>query len=170
MADTSGITAPPGSARPLQEEIGQRRPFTSTAVEAVLGIGRTSDLLSGAFALALKPHGVSPTQYNVLRILRGAGDEGLPTLEIGHRMVTREPDVPRLIDRMEKAGLVERRRCTEDRRVVWCTLSAKGRTLCATLDPIADGLPVRQMAVLTEEEQRTLVALLDRVRGAAPSW
>ncbi|MCU0619639.1 MAG: MarR family transcriptional regulator [Gemmatimonadaceae bacterium] len=153
--------------RPLQAEIAQTRPFSSTAVEAVLGIERTADLLQGAFAAALKPHGVSPTQYNVLRILRGAGEHGLPTLEIGHRMVTREPDVPRLIDRMEKAGLVTRRRCTADRRVVWCALSAQGASLMSLLDPIAEGLPVSQMSMLSAEEQRTLVTLLDRVRAGA---
>ncbi len=166
-AAMSPTAAGADTPRPLQAEIGQSRPFSSTAVEAVLGIERTADKLQGAFAAALKPHGVSPTQYNVLRILRGAGEHGLPTLEIGHRMVTREPDVPRLIDRMEKAGLVTRRRCTEDRRVVWCSLSPQGASLMTVLDPIAEGLPVQQMAMLSEEEQRTLVTLLDRVRAGA---
>lgn len=168
-AAPTGPTGPGAAAepRPLQEEIGQRRPFSSVAVEAALGLGRTADLLRDQFAAALKPHGISPTQYNVLRILRGAGPDGLPTLEIGHRMVTREPDVPRLIDRMEKAGLVERRRCTKDRRVVWCTLSDQGASLLGTLDPIAESLPVRQLAALGEDEQKTLVSLLDRVRAGA---
>lgn len=165
MAESHGT---PRSSAPgaLQEEIGQRRPFASVAVEAVLGIERTGDALREQFAAALKPHGISPTQYNVLRILRGAGGAGLPTLEIGHRMVTREPDVPRLIDRMERAGLVVRRRCTTDRRIVRCTLSEHGATLLRTLDPIAESLPVQQLSTLDESEQRTLVALLDRVRAA----
>jgi DNA-binding MarR family transcriptional regulator len=161
MTDPRPVPAP----RPLHDEIGQRRPFSSVAVEAVLGVERTGDALREQFAAALKPHGVSPTQYNVLRILRGAGPDGLATLEIGHRMVTREPDVPRLIDRMEKAGLVTRRRCTKDRRVVWCTLSEQGAALMHVLDPIAEELPVQQLSALTESEQRTLVTLLDRVRA-----
>lgn len=169
MADPRQSPVPPPAVtpRPLQDEIGQRRPFSSVAVEAVLGVERTGDALREQFAAALKPHGISPTQYNVLRILRGAGPDGLPTLEIGHRMVTREPDVPRLIDRMEKAGLVVRRRCTKDRRVVWCALSEHGAALMHVLDPIAEQLPVRQLAALSEAEQKTLVSLLDRIRATA---
>lgn len=162
-SESPATSAPPA---PLQVEIAQSIPFSSRAVEAVLAMERTADLLMRGFSDVLKPFGLTPTQYNVLRILRGAGAQGLPTLEISHRMVTREPDVPRLIDRMEKAGLVARQRCTSDRRVVWCSLTDAARELMVRVDPIAEGLPVEQMAPLSEEEQDALVTMLERIRAS----
>jgi DNA-binding MarR family transcriptional regulator len=158
----------PADATPLQRELRQTVPFSSPAVEAVLGIQRTADAVTRHFSAILKPFGITQTQYNVLRILRGAGDKGLPTLEISQRMVTSDPDVPRLVDRLDKLGWVTRTRCAEDRRVVWCSVTPAGLDMLAQTDALADSVPVEQLAALSPEEQRQLVSLLDRVRAAIP--
>jgi DNA-binding MarR family transcriptional regulator len=120
--------------RTLQAELKQTVPFRSLEEEAHLSIIRTADLLMRSGAALLKEYGLTPTQYNVLRILRGAGAEGHPSGEVADRMITREPDITRLLDRMEAKGWVHRRRDPEDRRVmrVWITLA--GRELTDRLD------------------------------------
>jgi DNA-binding MarR family transcriptional regulator len=102
----------------IQDEIKQRKPFHSLGQEAVISLLRTADVVRAHFEKQLAPYGVTLQQFNVLRILRGAGAGGLPTLEIGARMVERTPGVTRLIDRLERKDLVRRARGTEDRRVV----------------------------------------------------
>ncbi len=99
-----------GAVSTLQRDLKQRRPFTSRETEAYLNLVRTTDLLSREVAAVLKPHQLSEAQYNVLRILRGAGPEGLACSEIGHRLVTRDPDVTRLLDRLETRALITRGR------------------------------------------------------------
>ena len=99
----------------LQHEIQQSHPFRSHSQEAVLGILRTADLLRRVISQIVEPWGITQQQYNVMRILRGAGDEGLPTLTIAQRMVERTPGITRLIDRLESKGWVERTRCPNDR-------------------------------------------------------
>jgi DNA-binding MarR family transcriptional regulator len=148
----------------LGAELRQTRPFPSLAVSGFLAIQRTADDLTAAFVHLLRPFGLTPSQYNVLRILRGSGERGLPTLEIGQRMVRREPDMPRLVARLEKAGWIERERCTRDRRVVYARLTEQGRELLARLDEPVNSLHARQMHVLSDTEQRTLIELLDRLR------
>ena len=101
---------------------------------AYLTVLRAADLLEGKMAEWLKPHGVSPTQYNALRILRGAGSEGLPCTEVGARMINRDPDITRLIDRLEKRGLVTRSRGRKDRRVVRGRITPAGLQLLKGLD------------------------------------
>jgi DNA-binding MarR family transcriptional regulator len=150
---------------PLQREIKQTRPFRSPGHEAVLSVGRTADVLRRRFAALLEPSGVTPQQYNVLRILRGAGTAGLPTLEIAERMIEQAPGITRLIDRLERRAWVRRERGTEDRRQVQCHVTAAGLKLLAHLDPIVDASEVATVAMLTAAEQRQLIALLDRVRG-----
>src|SRR5215213_3217733 len=103
----------------LREEIKQTRPFRSPEQEAFLNLQRTADVLMSRMGAVMQDHaGVSPTQYNVLRILRGAGDDGLPCRAVADRMVTRDPDITRLLDRLERDGLISRTRDTRDRRVV----------------------------------------------------
>src|SRR5215471_12619391 len=97
--------------RGLQAEIKQTRPFSGPEQEAYLSLLRTTDKLQTAIEGELKKFGLTGTQYNALRILRGAGAEGLPCSEIGERMITRDPDITRLLDRLQKRGLVERIRC-----------------------------------------------------------
>ena len=120
--------------RSLQQEIKQSRPFRSREEEAYLSVIRTADLLARDIGDQLKDYGISETQYNVLRILRGAGPDGHPCSEVGARLVTRDPDVTRLLDRMEKRGLVSRSRDAADRRIVTIRLSADGLALLADLD------------------------------------
>lgn len=158
--------APPTSQ--LQQELKQTIPFSSAAQEAVLGVMRTADLLQRRIATILGPFGVSPQQYNVLRILRGAGERGLPTLEIGDRMIEQSPGVTRLVDRLIVHGWAERVRCTNDRRVVYCRITPAGLDLLAKSDDQMVGSDRALMNALSEPEQRQLIELLDQVRGGAP--
>lgn len=148
----------------LAAEIRQRRPFRSQGQEAALGLMRTTDLLRRAIARVLEPYDVTPQQYNVLRILRGAGEQGLPTLEIGDRMIEQAPGITRLLDRLEAKGLVTRKRCPEDRRQVLCWLTPTGRDLVQQLDEPVDNADATAMEMLSDEEKRELIRLLDRVR------
>jgi DNA-binding MarR family transcriptional regulator len=149
----------------LQQEIRQTRPFRSLGHEAAVGLLRSADHLRRQLAATLEPHGVTAQQYNVLRILRGAGDAGLPTLEIAGRMIEHAPGITRLLDRLEGKGWVERWRCRDDRRQVLCRISATGLALLAALDRPVAAVDERCFAALSPEEQGQLVALLDAVRG-----
>ena len=148
----------------LQEELKQARPFTSAAQEAALSIARTAAVLGHALETFLKPHGITPTQYNVLRILRGAGDAGLCRHEVRERLVAQVPDVTRLLDRLEDAGLVVRERDATDRRLVATRITAAGLRLLKRLDqPVAD-VHRQQLGHLSEPQLRTLIALLAEAR------
>lgn len=149
----------------LRTELRQTRPFASAAHEAHLSVLRTAALLEDAAEQVLRPYGITGAQYNVLRILRGAS-EGLCRNEVRDRMLTRMPDVTRLLDRMEDADLIWRARGTEDRRLVTTRLTAEGRRLVDELDEVITAEHRRTMAGLSEAEQRTLIALLGRVRDA----
>lgn len=146
------------------KEIRQTRPFRSSGAEATISLLRTADLIRRRLSAVIEPAGITFQQYNVLRILRGAGPDGVPTLEIADRMIEKAPGITRLIDRLEAKGLVERRRCTEDRRVVYGTISAAGLDLLASLDPQVDATDESAMENLNDEEQRTLIGLLDTLR------
>lgn len=149
----------------LRAELRQTRPFASAAHEAHLSVLRTAAVLQDAVEQTLRPYGISGAQYNVLRILRGAPD-GLCRNEVRDRMLTRMPDVTRLLDRMEEAELIWRARGTEDRRLVTTRLTAEGRRLVDELDAVVTAEHQRTMADLSEAEQRALTALLARVRDA----
>ena len=110
----------------LREEIRQSKPFESPAQEAILNVYRTSDMFQRHFVKLVEPHGISLQQYNVLRILRGAGSEGTPTLDIADRMIEKTPGITRLLDKLEAKHLVRRRRCPEDRRQVLCWITDAG--------------------------------------------
>ncbi len=148
----------------LKREIQQNRPFSSKSQEASLGLLRTTDQLRRRFVAVLEPAGVTFQQYNVLRILRGAGDEGLPTLAIAERMIERTPGITRLLDRLEDKGWVERERSAEDRRRVDCRVTAAGLELLADLDGPMDQADDEALAFLSEDEQSQLIGLLDRIR------
>ena len=129
----------------------------------MLGILRTSDYIQRHVAKILEPGGISPQQYNVLRIMRGAGEQGIPTLEIGERMIEKSPGITRLIDRLEAHGWAERNRCKEDRRVVYCRITKAGLELLAAMEePMSRADSV--VSHLSREEQTTLINLLDRIR------
>jgi DNA-binding MarR family transcriptional regulator len=114
----------------------------------------------------LKPHGISATQYNVLRILRGAEPDGLCRNELRDRMLTRMPDVTRLLDRMEEAGLVIRSRDNEDRRLVSTRITAAGRKLVDSLDAPVSAFQRRRLGHLTNEQLSTLIELLTLARNS----
>ena len=160
----------PSSSAPhslsVTEEIQQTKPFPTRSQEAYVALLRTADDSKRHLSELLEPAGVTIQQFNVLRILRGAGDAGLPTLTVAERMVERTPGVTRLIDRMEKKGWVTRQRCTRDRRRVWCKITEKGLTLLDGLDrPIESVDRVIEEALSSDELER-LISYLDRVRAA----
>lgn len=151
-------------ASKIQQEIKQTRPFPSRGEEAAVALLRTADMVRRAFGRVVEPHGITVQQYNVLRILRGAGEEGLPTLAIRDRMVHEAPGITRLIDKLEDADLVRRERTSSDRRQVFCYITERGLELLSRLDaPMldADGIIVEG---LSSEDQAELVRLLDKVR------
>lgn len=150
----------------LRDEIRQTRPFSSLEQEAYLSLGRTWAGLDHELGEALKPHGVTPTQYNVLRILRGAGEKGLCRSEIMERMIARVPDATRLLDRMESAGLIARARDAEDRRFVTTRITEDGLRLVGAAEESVMALHHRQFAELAEEDLRQLVRILELVRGS----
>jgi DNA-binding MarR family transcriptional regulator len=151
-------------ARRVGDEIKQTRPFASLGQEAHIGIGRTWAVLDHAFSDALKPHGITSTQYNVLRILRGAGEKGLCRAEVMERMITKVPDATRLLDRMEAGGLIGRTRDTADRRFVTTTITGEGLRLLSELDEPVQELHRRHFGALDDTELRMLIDLMGRVR------
>jgi DNA-binding MarR family transcriptional regulator len=125
----------------LLAELKQRRPFPTPAEEAAVALMRTTDLLQRRISLAIEPAGITPQQYNVLRILRGSHPEPLPTLEIALRMIEQAPGITRLLDRLESKQLVRRERCREDRRQVLCRISDRGLAVLAELDrPVSSAI------------------------------
>jgi DNA-binding MarR family transcriptional regulator len=155
-----------GNVSTIQAEIRQTRPFKSRRQEALVTLARTQDDVSRYLGSLIGPAGITLQQYNVLRILRGAGGDPLPTLEIGERMLARTPGITRLLDRLEERALVERKRCSEDRRRVLCTITKAGLELLASLDDVVDQADRRVMGHLTETELATLIDALDRIRVA----
>lgn len=151
---------------PLQREIRQRRPFPSAAQEGVVSVMRTADLLRRRAAAFLEPFGITVQQFNVLRILRGGGPDGLPTLEVGARMVEETPGITRLLDRLESKGLVRRQRCPKDRRQHLCWITQEGLDLLAALDGPVVKHSDEVLRGLNREEQSDLIRLLDQVRAA----
>jgi DNA-binding MarR family transcriptional regulator len=148
----------------LADEIRQTRPFRNAAVEATLGILRTATQLRREFAQVVDPSGITPAQYNVLRILRGAGAAGIPTLVVRDRLLEEAPGITRLLDKLEVAGLVRRERTTPDRRQVMCYITPKGLALLKKLDPIIGTVEERCGVALSAPELRVMIDLLDRVR------
>lgn len=114
----------------------------------------------------IAPHGITPQQYNVLRILRGSGPDGLPTLTIGERMIEQTPGVTRLVDRLERKGLVGRTPCPKDRRRVFCRITTKGLDLLKELDGPVKRWDSQAVSVLPPSEMDLLVDMLDRVRAS----
>jgi len=148
----------------LLTELKQTKPFRSRVDEAYLNLIRTADLLRRHTAEFLKPHDLSPAQYNVLRILRGSAGKPLTCGEVGSRLVTFEPDVTRLVDRLVKRGLVQRKRCTEDRRAVRLAITDQGLALLAQLDGGLPTLHDRHLKRLGDERLQQLINLLEDIR------
>ncbi len=151
-------------ASKLQEEIQQTKPFASLETEALLALMRTTDQLALRGARFIKQWDLSPTQYNVLRILRGAEPDGLKCREIGDRLIAHDPDVTRLLDRLEKRGLVARQRDSADRRVITTRITASGLAILAEVDQPIEDFNRRLMGPLDQERLQTLIGLLDGLR------
>jgi DNA-binding MarR family transcriptional regulator len=150
----------------LQAEIKQSIPFRSPATEALLSILRTAAVIEHRIGEILKPFGITGPQHNVLRILRGAGDQGLCGREIGERMVARVPDVPRMLDRMVAMKLISRERDAEDRRHVTARITQKGLDLLARVEPVIDQVERGRFNHLEEQQIHDLIQGLAAVRKA----
>jgi DNA-binding MarR family transcriptional regulator len=149
----------------LRDELKMTKAFRSVEEEAILSIARTAALLDHAHAEELKPFDLTLTQYNVLRILRGAGENGLCRNEVGERLVTRVPDVTRLLDRMETAGLLVRQRGENDRRFVSTRITEKGLKLLEKIDRELPAIHGRQLGHVPQKRLRELIELLEEVRN-----
>jgi DNA-binding MarR family transcriptional regulator len=153
-------------AQTIGREIRQTKPFQSLQQQVVLNLMRTTRAVEESWIQYLKrTEGISPSQFNILRILRGARPNPVKISEIADRMVTRDPDVTRLVDRLIKQGLVRRERCTDDRRVVLVEITGAGLALLARLDEPVLGYVASAMAGLKPQQLRTLDTLLDEVRA-----
>jgi MarR family transcriptional regulator, organic hydroperoxide resistance regulator len=151
--------------RGLQAELKQKIPFTSREQEAYLSLLRTSDALQAQVEVRLRDFGLTGTQYNALRILRGAGPEGLPCREIGERMITHDPDITRLLNRLEGWGLVERARARHDRRVIYGKITSAGLKLLREMDAPMEKYGRDLLRHVGPEKLKQLIELLELVRG-----
>jgi DNA-binding MarR family transcriptional regulator len=148
----------------LQSEIKQGKPFITLEQEASLNLLRTADALLQRISAVLKPYRLSHSQYNVLRILRGAGASGLACRDIADRMITRDPDITRLLDRLESRGLVTRSRDEKDRRVIQARITPEGLRILDELDEPMNEVDRRQLEHFGEERLHTFIKLLELAR------
>lgn len=175
QTDNSGAGNRPSSrlaTKPsgLQAELRQTKSFSSVHAEAFLNLVRTAEQMQHTLRMKLKPHDITETQYNSLRILRGSGTHGLTCAEIGERLVSQDPDITRLLGRLERQGLVRRERGAKDRRVVLTKITGAGLDRLKETDPVVNNTVNALLAHLSEAELRTLIDLLERARlTAAPS-
>jgi DNA-binding MarR family transcriptional regulator len=148
----------------LKHEIAQERPFASIEEEAFLNLMRTSDCLHRAFQRKIRPWGITSTQYNVLRILRGAQPQGLTCSAIGDRMITADPDITRLLARMKTLKLIRQQRDKNDRRVVWTQISPTGLDLLSRMDAEITQIPRDLLGHLDPDDLQQLIRLLEESR------
>ena len=154
----------------VAEELKQTRPFASSAEEALVSVLRSAAVIRRVLGQRIDPFGISPAQYNVLRILRGAGPEGLPTLAVRDRLVEEAPGITRLIDKLESGKLVRRDRTGKDRRTVRCHITSAGLALLGQADEHVRGVQALVAEGIPEEADRLkLVELLARLRAAVPT-
>jgi len=149
----------------LQAELQQHKPFSCLEQEAHLSIARTAAVLDHAMAEALRPHDLTPTQYNALRILRGAGEQGLCRNSVRDRLIARVPDATRLLDRLEDMGHVTRVREGEDRRFVRANITRAGLDLLRRLDAEVIASHHRLLGHLGVRKLKALIELLAEARG-----
>jgi DNA-binding MarR family transcriptional regulator len=149
----------------LQAEIKQSKPFPSPTAEALLSILRTAAVIDHHLAEALRPFRITTTQYNVLRILRGARRKGMCGREVGERLISKVPDVSRLLDRTEDLGLIKRERDPEDRRHVTARITEKGLAVLEQATPALEAMERRRFGRLDPEGLQRLIATLEEVRN-----
>jgi DNA-binding MarR family transcriptional regulator len=155
--------------RSLQAELKQKIPFTSREQEAILSVMRTADALQARVEDFLKDFELTGTQYNLLRILRGAGSEGLPCREISERMIARDSDITRLLDRMEERGFVERERAGHDQRVILGKITGAGLKQLREMDGPIDKHGKEMLRHVGQGKLKQLIELLELVRGGEES-
>ncbi|MBL8985192.1 MAG: MarR family winged helix-turn-helix transcriptional regulator [Gemmatimonadales bacterium] len=151
----------------LQDEIKQAKPFTGPEHEATVAIARTAAVLEHRFAEVLKPFGITPTQFNALRILRGAGPAGLCRNEVRDRLIARVPDATRLLDRLVDLGLIIRDRDSVDRRYVTARITAAGLELLDRIDPVTDRLNRESVGRMGPDKLARLIDLLAEARASS---
>jgi DNA-binding MarR family transcriptional regulator len=159
---------------PLERAIRQKKPFRSRRQACVVALLLTGDRMRRRLFGVVEAHHITLQQYNVLRILRGAGEDGMPTLEIGSRMIEKTPGITRLMDRLERKGLVRRRRCPRDRRQILCWIETPGLELLEALEEPLQAAEDASLAALSPKRLEALVELLNTVRetlegGGTPS-
>lgn len=152
--------------RSVQTDIKQARPFRSKAQEATIALLRTASVVGRTFTRVLEPYELSFAQYNALRIIRGAGTGGIPTLAIRERMIEEGTTITRLLDKLEAAGLIRRERSYPDRRQVFCFTTPAGKRLLDRVDPLVDAADEDAVAALDDRQLEQLVELLDIIRAA----
>jgi MarR family transcriptional regulator, organic hydroperoxide resistance regulator len=150
----------------LQSELQQRKPFRSRGQEATIALLRTASVVGRAVARVVEPSGLSLAQYNALRIIRGAGAVGIPTLSIRERMIEEGTTITRLLDKLEESGLIWRERAAPDRRQVICYATPGGRRLLDRLDPLVDASDAEAVDALDATELEQLITLLDTIRAS----
>jgi len=148
----------------LKLEIAQQRPFASLEEEALLNLLRTSDRLQRAFHRKIRDWSVTSTQYNVLRILRGAQPQGLTCSAIGDRMIAAEPDITRLLARLKRLKLIRQQRDRRDRRVVWTQITEAGLELLRKMDPVIEQVPRELLGHMDRADLADFIRLLERAR------
>ena len=148
----------------LKLEIAQQRPFASLEEEALLNLLRTSDRLQRAFHRKIRDWSVTSTQYNVLRILRGAQPQGLTCSAIGDRMIAAEPDITRLLARLKRLKLIRQQRDRRDRRVVWTQIAEDGLELLRKMDPVIEQIPRELLGHMDRADLAEFIQLLERAR------
>jgi len=148
----------------LKSEIEQKQPFASAEEEAILNVVRTSDCLLRAVQRRTRGWGLTPTQYNVLRILRGAGAEGLTCAAIGDRMIAAEPDITRLLARLKGLKLIRQHRDRHDRRVVWTQITQAGLKLLRAMDPVIQRMLIELLGHMSHAELTEFIRLLELAR------
>ena len=150
----------------LQSELKQRKPFRSRGQEATIALLRTASVVGRAVARVVEPSGLSLAQYNALRIIRGAGAGGIPTLSIRERMIEEGTTITRLLDKLEESELIRRERSAPDRRQVLCYATPNGRRLLDRLDPLVDASDAEAVDALDETELERLIEMLDAIRAS----
>ncbi len=150
----------------LKYEIHQNKPFHSIRHEAVVGLLKTTDLVRRLISSVVEPAGITMQQYNVLRILRGAGKTPLPTLEIRKRMIEQTPGITRLLDKLERRGWVHRERCAGDRRQVLCRITPEGKSLIDALDGAMEAIYGRLLGSIPDAEVTEMVRTMDKLRAS----
>ncbi|PHR93048.1 MAG: MarR family transcriptional regulator [Blastopirellula sp.] len=148
----------------LQHEVKKKTPFKSLKAEALLNLLRTNDQFHNQFIRLFREFGLTPSQYNILRILRGEG-KPLPSLEIADRLIQVVPAITGLIDRLEKAEMVTRQRCEEDRRVVYVAITKKALKIIDKMDTPLEAMHEQLVGHMTQAELKELVRLLEKARA-----